>query len=116
MSRRKKDEAQCRRKLRHIDYWSALLQARSLAEEGIAIYPCNICGGLHLGHDRNRFSVHCKQEGKITAQSLVRKIKRQNRIIEDHKRIIRELERRLDTVMTTYSIVSLDDWTGGTCR
>lgn len=48
----RKAEFNCRRKLRHEDFWSALLHIRHLGREGVTIYPCGVCGGLHVGHDR----------------------------------------------------------------
>lgn len=41
----------CRRKLRHPDYLSALRHAANLAEPDLRIYPCSVCLGLHIGHD-----------------------------------------------------------------
>jgi hypothetical protein len=40
----------CRRKLRHVDFLSALLHARRLEDQHLNIYPCPICLGLHVGH------------------------------------------------------------------
>ncbi len=41
----------CLRKLRHIDYLSALLHAERVPRnETVVIYPCEYCGGLHVGH------------------------------------------------------------------
>lgn len=41
----------CRRKLKHINYLSALHHARHLGDPDLLIYPCPICLGLHVGHD-----------------------------------------------------------------
>jgi hypothetical protein len=41
----------CRRKLRHPDYLSALRHAGNLGEPDLRIYPCSVCLGLHIGHD-----------------------------------------------------------------
>jgi hypothetical protein len=41
----------CLRKLRHLDYLSALQHATRLNDDGsLVIYPCPVCGGLHVGH------------------------------------------------------------------
>jgi hypothetical protein len=59
----RKGRLNCRRKLRHLDYLTALLHARRLEEQDLNIYPCSICGGLHVGHrpdavaQRRRFIV-----------------------------------------------------------
>lgn len=45
----------CLRKLRHTNYLTALLHASCLANDGrLVIYPCGLCGGLHVGHLRQR--------------------------------------------------------------
>lgn len=41
----------CRRKLKHADYLSALRHADHLADPDLRIYPCSVCLGLHVGHD-----------------------------------------------------------------
>jgi hypothetical protein len=48
----KRDEYLCRRKVRHPNYWTAVLHARRLGPE-IRIYECCVCDGLHVGHDPN---------------------------------------------------------------
>ena len=40
----------CRRKLCHPDYLSALMHARRLNDDELIIYPCPICHHLHIGH------------------------------------------------------------------
>lgn len=40
----------CRRKWMHLDYLSAILHARRLADQDLNIYPCPVCFGLHVGH------------------------------------------------------------------
>ncbi len=42
----------CQRKLRHLDYLSALLHARGLPDPDLHIYPCPVCLGLHVGHSQ----------------------------------------------------------------
>ena len=44
-------EANCRRKIRHENYWTALRHAVGIPDnETIVIYPCPICLGIHCGH------------------------------------------------------------------
>jgi hypothetical protein len=41
----------CRRKIRHPHYLSALLHAcRLRQDENLIIYPCSVCQYLHVGH------------------------------------------------------------------
>lgn len=46
----RKDVYLCRRKLRHIEYWSAIRHAVLLGDPVLRVFPC-VCGGLHVGHD-----------------------------------------------------------------
>jgi hypothetical protein len=52
----RKDLWNCRRKLSHCDYLSALLHARRLPDRSgkfmLNIYPCVVCGGLHVGRSK----------------------------------------------------------------
>ena len=53
MGRKSRDRRNCRRKLRHSHYLSALLHARKLRQdENLTIYPCPFCQYLHVGHAR----------------------------------------------------------------
>lgn len=50
---RRKAASKCRRKRKHPDYLSALHHASLLGDEGLNIYPCDVCHGLHVGHRQN---------------------------------------------------------------
>jgi hypothetical protein len=41
----------CRRKLRHTNFLTALMHAARLGDYDLRIYPCPLCQGLHVGHD-----------------------------------------------------------------
>ena len=41
----------CRRKLRHTNFLTALFHADRLGDDDLRIYPCPLCQGLHVGHD-----------------------------------------------------------------
>jgi hypothetical protein len=41
----------CRRKLRHTNFLTALMHADRLGDDDLHIYPCPLCQGLHVGHD-----------------------------------------------------------------
>ena len=46
-----RDRRNCKRKLRHPHYLSALLHARCLRQdENLTIYPCSVSRHLHVGH------------------------------------------------------------------
>lgn len=74
----------CRRKLRHTNYLTALLHARRLQEPDLQIYPCSLCQGLHIGHDPG-----------IQARRL-RNLARELRLVE---RTIQDVEHRLAALM-----------------
>lgn len=48
--------AECGRKLRHLDYLSAMRHAINAPDndETVVIYSCSYCDGLHVGHQRWR--------------------------------------------------------------
>jgi hypothetical protein len=54
---KRKDLWNCRRKLSHFDYLSALLHARRLPPDpsnpALNIYPCFVWGGLHVGRSKS---------------------------------------------------------------
>lgn len=64
-----KDIWNCRRKLRHEDFLSALQHASQLGSDGIHIYPCLICSGLHVGHDPSN---EIWKKRKKTRKKLIR--------------------------------------------
>lgn len=49
-----RDVWNCKRKLRHVEYLSALLHASRLGDPDLDVYPCPVCAGLHVGHDPDR--------------------------------------------------------------
>ncbi len=47
--------AECGRKLRHLDYLSAMRHAANVPDnETVVIYPCSYCDAMHVGHQRWR--------------------------------------------------------------
>ncbi len=54
MSYKSKLRWNCRRKLCHPDYLSALMHARKLNDDELSIYPCPLCHHLHVGHMKQR--------------------------------------------------------------
>jgi hypothetical protein len=91
------EEQKC--KLRHIDYLSALLHARSLGVDRIDIYPCDFCAGLHLGHIKIRYAAHCEREGNAKITSLLRRIHKHELLIAERMKIVHRLRSLLEEVM-----------------
>jgi hypothetical protein len=111
-SRRNKEavEHKCRRKLCHRDYLSALRHAQALAESNISIYPCSICKGLHVGHDRLRYAAHCDREGKAKAEALLRRIRVHEGIVARHGALVCVLKAKLENTRTEYLIGTPSDF------
>ena len=98
------DAEKCKRKLRHTDYWSALLHARALGVEHMVIYPCPVCDGLHLGHTKLRYAAHCAREGELMVTGLLRRIQTHERVILEHTAIAQRLKRKLDEIINSYNL------------
>ena len=94
------EEQKCKRKLRHTDYLSALLHAKSLGVEPIDIYPCDLCGGLHLGHTTLKYAAHCEREREAKINHLLRRIRKHENLAAQHAAIAQGLRQELEAVMT----------------
>jgi hypothetical protein len=46
------EKCNCRRKVRHARFWSALSHAAQLHDPNLCVYTCAVCNGLHVGHNR----------------------------------------------------------------
>jgi hypothetical protein len=55
----------CRRKLCHPHYLSALLHARRLQDDTLLIYPCRFCHYLHIGHMKPPLTPHQKKKLRL---------------------------------------------------
>ena len=63
MSYKSKQRWNCRRKLCHPHYLSALLHARKLSDDNLVIYPCRF-GHLHIGHMK-QLTPHQKKKARL---------------------------------------------------
>lgn len=66
----KRDVWNCRRKLRHVHYLSALLHLVRLGDPNMHAYPCSVCFGIHVGHgpDQARLRTLSDEVDSITAR------------------------------------------------
>ena len=55
----------CRRKLCHPHYLSALLHARRLQDDTLIIYPCRFCHNLHIGHMKPPLTPYQKKKLRL---------------------------------------------------
>jgi len=65
----------CRRKLCHPDYLSALIHARRLQDDALIIYPCRICHHLHIGHMKPPLTPH--QKKKLRLERRIAEVRQQ---------------------------------------
>ena len=88
---RMKDARNCRRKIRHSNYLSALQHACNLAQNDINIYPCPICDGLHLGHDPSSETVKKRKQVRKKLNRIAQRLQaleREKRQLEDQRRAL----------------------------
>jgi hypothetical protein len=66
----KRDVWNCRRKLRHVDYLSALLHLVRLGDQDMHAYSCSVCQGIHVGHDPDRVELRALSDelASVTAR------------------------------------------------
>jgi hypothetical protein len=74
MSYRSKLRWNCRRKLCHPHYLSALIHARKLNDDELIIYPCPICHHLHIGHPMKQ---RTPQQKKLRLERRIAEVSRQ---------------------------------------
>lgn len=85
-------ECMCRRKLCHVDYWSALLHLRRLGREGIMIYPCGICDGLHIGHDQEHSRKRRLAKRELSRLEERLRVLEEERVkLQDRKKLLLEI-------------------------
>ena len=87
----------------HEHYLSALHQAMQLSQEGIVIYPCGICNGIHLGHVFARHARQCEREREQKIAPLERKIILHRELMRQYEEKIRRLEVEVDRLLMRYS-------------
>jgi hypothetical protein len=96
-------QANCRRKLRHTNFLTALIHADRLGDDDLRIYPCSVCQGLHVGHDPEptarvrRRIIHELRSLKRRLRELERKrvglLARQSKLVADRDRTVKEKTR-----------------------
>ena len=96
------DEHKCHRKLRHVDYLTALLHARAIPTENLVIYPCIVCDGLHVGHDKIRYAAHYDRECKVKVAALLRRIRTHERVIEESRKLVVRLREEMESIIVYY--------------
>jgi hypothetical protein len=81
----------CQRKYRHSNFLTAMLHARELRSPGLHVYPCDVCGGLHVGHDPE--SEHTQRARAVTKR--LRAINQQLAAMERQAAELRRERQRL---------------------
>lgn len=89
------DERNCKRKLKHPNYLSALVHAMSLWDDSLVIYPCSVCGGLHLGHPKAGIRRLTPRQTQEKMAALRKRVRTHQRLAEEHQELVEELVREL---------------------
>lgn len=77
--------ARCRRKRRHLDYLSAIRHAALVPEnETVVVYPCEFCGGLHVGHQTptRQLNQSPSVPGDLVSKGIARTKRRIERVLK----------------------------------
>jgi hypothetical protein len=87
----RRELSNCRRKLRHTNFLTALMHADRLGDDDLRIYPCSVCQGLHVGHDPER---RARERRRI-----IRKLRSLERLLQELEREhVRLLARKSELV------------------
>jgi hypothetical protein len=109
----KKDVYNCRRKFSHKDYLAAMNHAARLDDVSVQIYPCEICGGLHVGHNPIRTRIERIGEKLAEATEQLKALERErvrlkywkSALLDSQKELLRiEAERREDATYETEDV------------
>jgi hypothetical protein len=84
----KKDLANCRRKLRHVDYLSALFHLIRLGDLGLHAYPCELCDGIHVGHHPDRVKLRDAKEELASIEARIEALAVEHRKLEDRRTLL----------------------------
>ena len=96
MDHNSRDRRNCRRKIRHPHYLSALLHAcRLRQDENLIIYPCSVCQHLHVGHS------NMKKKPVVYATLWERKKARLERRIACVQQQLAQLQFNLQRLLAT---------------
>jgi hypothetical protein len=102
----RRELSNCRRKLRHTNFLTALMHADRLGDDDLHIYPCPLCQGLHVGHDPERRArehrriIHELRSLERRLQELererVRLLARQSKLVAERDRTVHKGETRCE--------------------
>jgi hypothetical protein len=102
----RRDLLNCRRKLRHTNFLTALMHAARLDDDDLRVYPCGVCKGLHVGHDpgrrarERRRTIHELQSLERRLQELererVRLLARQSDLVAERDRTVHKEKARCE--------------------
>jgi hypothetical protein len=87
--------ANCRRKLRHVDYLSALFHLIRLGDPGLHAYPCELCDGIHVGHHPDRVKSRDLKEELISIEARIAALEVERRQLEERRTSLSAHEKRL---------------------
>jgi hypothetical protein len=87
--------ANCRRKLRHFDYLSALFHLIRLGDPGLHAYPCELCDGIHVGHHPDRVKLRDLKEELVSIEARIAALEVERRQFEERRNLLFALHEQL---------------------
>lgn len=67
----------------------------SLCDDSLVIYPCPVCGGLHLGHQQGGIGRLTPRQTQEKIAALRKRVRTHQRLSEEHQELVEELAREL---------------------
>jgi hypothetical protein len=102
----------CRRKIRHRNYLTAMLHATRVPGPDVRAYPCAVCNGIHVGHDsdaeatrRYRKLLHRLR----TIDQRMAELDKERRRLESERRSLSEDLREISSVSDGPAMPQLAD-------
>jgi hypothetical protein len=90
-----RDIENCKRKLRHTNYLSALFHLVSLGDVGLHAYPCEFCDGIHVGHHPDRVRLRVVNEELASIAAGLEALAVERRHLEERKTSLVALREKL---------------------
>ena len=91
----KRDVWNCRRKLRHLDYLSALLHLVRLGNPDMHAYSCSVCLGIHVGHDPYRVKLRALSDELASIEARLAALTTEHSQLQERRISLLSLQERL---------------------
>lgn len=94
-----RDVRNCKRKLRHLNFLSALQHVAGLGNPDLHVYPCPVCSGLHVGHDQDRMQLKNLEKELATVEEQLTRLRLKMERLQSHKATLLRLQTALDKAL-----------------